>query len=117
MGKLLDGFIAQYENEDAVLSLKDLMSDEEIGEWELLVKVFTDLEITEIGPSLAKINKYYRLNRNQEMALLALVKMLELMVATARDKVMLGQDPNGESLHPDNVTRVTNFDNGGGMFG
>ena len=39
------------------------------------------------------------------------------MVATARDKVMLGQDPNGESLHPDNVTRVTNFDNGGGMFG
>ena len=103
MGKLLDGFIAQYENEDAVLSLKDLMSDEEIGEWELLVKVFTDLEITEIGPSLAKINKYYRLNRNQEMA--------------ARDKVMLGQDPNGESLHPDNVTRVTNFDNGGGMFG
>ena len=50
------------------------------------------------------------------MALLALVKMLELMVAGARDKIMLGQDPTGaveQSLHQDHMS----FDNGGGMFG
>tara|TARA_Y100001963_G_C6589864_1_gene357455 strand:+ start:356 stop:706 length:351 start_codon:yes stop_codon:yes gene_type:complete len=116
MGKLLDGFIAQYEDESSVLSLKDLMSEDEIGEWELLVKVFNELEITNIAQSLKKVNKFYLLNRNQEMAILALVKMLEMMVVQARDKIMLGSDPTQamqDVMSKDNMS----FDNTGGMFG
>ena len=116
MGKLLDRFIAQYEDESAVLSLKDLMSEDEIGEWELLVKVFNELEITNIAQSLKKVNKFYLLNRNQEMAILALVKMLEMMVVQARDKIMLGSDPT--QAMQDVISKDTmSFDNTGGMFG
>jgi len=116
MGKLLDGFIAQYEDEATVLSLKDLMSEDEIGEWELLVKVFNELEISNIAKSLKKVNKYYLLNRNQEMSILALVKMLEMMVVQARDKIMLGGDPT--KVMQDVMSKDSmSFDNTGGMFG
>jgi len=87
MGELLDGFLAQYNDEDAVLSLKDLMSEEEIEEWELLVKVFNELEITAIGPNLKKVNKYYKLNRWQEMSVLALVKVFEMMLSNAKGRM------------------------------
>ena len=116
MGELLDGFITQIEDESTTLSLKELMSNKEIGEWELLVKVFNEIEITHIAESLKKVNKYYKLNRHQEMSILALVKMLEMMVANARDRMMLGADVEGaveQSLHQDHM----NFDNSGGMFG
>jgi len=113
---LLDGFLAQYDNEDGILSLKDLMSAEEIDDWELLVKVFNELEISELGPNLKKVAKQYNLNRWQEMSVLALVKMLEMMVANAKmrmgdvDKLVKG------IKQPLRDKTQFKFDSGG-MFG
>ena len=87
MGKLLDGFISQYDDEDSTISLKDLMSDDELVEWELMVKVFNELEIAAIGPNLRKIAKFYKLERWQEMSILALVKVMEMMLANAKDRM------------------------------
>ena len=87
MGKLLDGFIAQYDDESASISLKDLMSKEELVEWELMVKVFNELEIAAIGPTLRKIAAFYKLNKWQEMSVLALVKVMEMMLHTAKDRM------------------------------
>mgnify|MGYP003628221107 CR=1 FL=1 len=118
MGELLDGFITQIEDESTTLSLKELMTDKEIGEWELLVKVFNELEITHIADSLKKINKYYNLNRSQEMSILALVKMLEMMVAATRDRIMAGGTPDAAAmLEMSKNSDSISFDNTGGMFG
>jgi len=87
MGKLLDGFISQYDDEDSTISLKDLMSDDELVEWELMVKVMNELEIANIGDNLRKIAKFYKLERWQEMSILALVKVMEMMLANARDRM------------------------------
>ena len=87
MGKLLDGFIAQYDDEDSTISLKDLMSEEELVEWELMVKVMNELEIAAIGPNLRKIAKFYKLERWQEMSILALVKVMEMMLSNAKDRM------------------------------
>ena len=87
MGKLLDGFISQYDDEDSTISLKDLMSDDELVEWELMVKVMNELEIANIGDNLRKIAKFYKLERWQEMSVLALVKVMEMMLANARDRM------------------------------
>ena len=112
MGELLDGFLAQYDDEDAVLSLKDLMSKEEIEEWELLVKVFNELEITAIGPNLRKVNKFYNLNRWQEMSVLALVKVFEIMLANAKGR--MGEvEKRMAALDKINME----LDNTNGMFG
>ena len=74
MGELLDGFISQYDEEDSTISLKDLMSDDELVEWELMVKVMNELEIANIGPNLRKIAKFYKLERWQEMSVTSLSK-------------------------------------------
>lgn len=87
MGKLLNGFIAQYDDEGSSISLKDLMSEKELVEWELMVKVFNELEIAAIGPTLRKIASFYKLERWQEMSVLALVKVMEMMLSTAKDRM------------------------------
>jgi len=112
MGELLDGFIDQYDSEDGVLSLKELLTEEEIIEWELLVRVFSELEITSIGPNLKKINQFYKLKRWQEMSVLALVKMLEIMVGEAKDRMEMVEGKM--KLNMDNLTSLDNTD---GMFG
>ena len=65
---LLEGFLAQYDNEDGVLSLKDLMTEEQIDDWELLVKVFNELEISELGPNLKKVAKQYNLQMARDVS-------------------------------------------------
>ena len=112
MGELLDGFLAQYDDEDAVLSLKDLMSKEEIEEWELLVKVFNELEITAIGPNLRKVNKFYKLERWQEMSVLALVKVFEMMLGNAKGRM---DEVETRMKTLDNINKK--LDNTNGMFG
>ena len=83
MGKLLDGFCEMIEADEDVMSIAELMTEEEIQQWELLDKCFTDINVTTIGKDLKKVSSFYKLERWQEMSILALVKMLELMIKTA----------------------------------
>jgi len=112
MGELLDGFIAQYDDENTSISLKDLMSKEELIEWELMVKVFNELEIAAIGPTLRKIAAFYKLDRWQEMSVLALVKVMEMMLHTAKDRMDEVND-RMEALDKINME----IDNSDRMFG
>ena len=112
MGKLLDGFISQYDDEDSTISLKDLMSDDELVEWELMVKVFNELEIAAIGPNLRKIAKFYKLERWQEMSVLALVKVMEMMLSNARDRM---EEVEGKMAELDKLNME--IDNSDRMFG
>ena len=112
MGKLLDGFIAQYDDEDSNISLKDLMSQDELVEWELMVKVFNELEIAAIGPNMRKIAKFYKLERWQEMSLLALVKVMEMMLANAKDRM---DEVQGKMADLDKLNME--IDNSDRMFG
>ena len=79
MGKLLDEFVSQMQNEDDSLNIKEMLSEEEVEEWELLVKVLLDIDAANIAKDIKKISKFYNLKRWQEMSVLAFVKMLELM--------------------------------------
>jgi hypothetical protein len=40
-----------------------------------------------MGPNLRKIAKFYKLERWQEMSVLALVKVMEMMLANAKDRM------------------------------
>tara|TARA_R110000744_G_scaffold264321_3_gene378614 strand:- start:111 stop:449 length:339 start_codon:yes stop_codon:yes gene_type:complete len=112
MGELLDGFLAQYDNEEGGISLKDLMTQDELEDWELLVKVFNELEITAIGPNLRKVAKFYKLNRWQEMSVLALVKVFEMMVGNMKGR--MGEvEERMKTL--DGINE--DFNNTNGMFG
>ena len=79
MGELLDEFVTQLTNDSSELDIKAILTEDELDDWELLVKVFTDIRITNVGEDLTKISKFYKLKRWQEVSVIALVKMFEVM--------------------------------------
>ena len=85
MNELLKGFLKLAESQDSKLSIHELLSEEEIFEWETLVKAFDSIDIMNVGKDLKKISKTYQLDHWQEMAILAYVKILELMIKRAKD--------------------------------
>ena len=86
MGELLDGFVSLMEGEEDKLSIAELMSDKEIDDWELLVKCYTEMNVTSIATDLTRISKFYNLERWQEISILSLIKMMELMVKEATEQ-------------------------------
>ena len=107
MGELLDEFVTQLTNDSSELDIKSILSEDELDDWELLVKVFTDIRITNIGEDLTKISKFYKLERWQEVSVIALVKMFEVMWVMNKPQLEELQD----SMGPSPKTDI------GGMFG
>ena len=86
MDKLLESFLEMAKGDgDKNLSVETLLTDDERFEWETLVKAFDSIDIMNVGRDLEKIVKTYKLNRWQELSILAYVKLLEMMVKRARD--------------------------------
>tara|TARA_R100000963_G_C4548020_1_gene42197 strand:+ start:135 stop:470 length:336 start_codon:yes stop_codon:yes gene_type:complete len=111
MGELIEGFLQAAENKDEVLSVEKLLTDEERVEWECLVKCYDSIDIMNIGKDLEKITKIYKLNRWQEMSILAYVKILELMMTRAKDAGAL------DIMDKMKVPSTKKEDYTGGMFG
>jgi hypothetical protein len=103
MGKLLNEFVAQMETDQESLNIKDLMSVEEVEDWELLVKVLLDIDATHVAKDIKKISKFYNLKRWQEMSVLAFVKMLELMFMKSKPHLEALQESmeKMDSINPD----------------
>jgi len=114
MGEILDGFIAQMEADEDKMDIRSLLSTEEVEEWELLVRIFQDIDVANIGKDLKKISKFYNTKRWQELSVLALVKMYEMMWKTHRPQLEALQSKIS-SL--DKVDPKLGIDNSGGMFG
>ena len=83
----MEGFISQFDNDEDNVNLDNLMSTDERLEWETLVKCFNDINIVDIAKTVKNIPKVYKLNRYQDLAILAYIKTLEMMVAVARDNM------------------------------
>jgi len=103
MGELLDEFVIQMQSEEDSLNIKEMLTEEEVEEWELLVKVLLDIDASSIGEDIKKISKFYNLKRWQEMSVLAFVKMLELMFQRSKpllDEVQARMDKL-DSINPE----------------
>ena len=85
MNEMLVGFLKSAKDEKQGLNVAKLMTDEEQLQWEVLVKAMDSIDIMKIGVDLEKISKTYQLEKWQEMAILAYVKVLEIMVRTAKE--------------------------------
>ena len=88
MGKLLEGFVSLIEGDEDLLSISELMTEEEVDDWTLLVKCFNELNVSTIGKDLKRIDKFYNLNRWQELSIMALIKLMELTVKEAEEHQM-----------------------------
>ena len=85
MDNLLEGFLQLAKGNDKNLSMEELLTEQEKFEWETLVKAMDSIDILNVGKDLEKVAKTYKLQRWQELSLLAYVKLLEMMVKRAKD--------------------------------
>ena len=109
MNEMLVGFLKSAKDEKQGLNVAKLMTEEEQLQWEILVKAMDSIDIMKIGVDLEKISKTYQLEKWQEMAILAYVKVLEIMVRTAKEA-------SPESFPPE-ATPPTQDTYTGSMFG
>lgn len=112
MNKLIKEFLSLAKN-DEPLTLKDLMSEEETTSWEVMVKAMDSIDILHVGRDLEKVSKMFILNREQQLFLLAYVKLLEMMIGRAKDA---GADKVIDSISTNSGPSM-NDSYSGSMFG
>ena len=112
MNELLESFMKLAEDNETALSIESLMSEDEKFEWETLVKAFDSIDVMNVGRDLKKIHKTYKLERWQEMSILAYVKILEMMIRRAKES---GAMDMMDDIKPTTKTNKTEYD--GRMFG
>ena len=89
---MIDAFIKMMEDDAKDIDIKELFKNKkELIEWEKMVHVFETIQIDNVSEGLKEINLKFKLNRQEELVILAYVKFLELMVYKvnlAKDMIM-----------------------------
>ena len=89
---MIDAFIKMMEDDAKDIDIKELFKNKkELIKWEKMVHVFETIQIDNVSEGLKEINLKYKLNRQEELVILAYVKFLELMVYKvnlAKDMIM-----------------------------
>jgi len=80
MAELLEAFLEKLLDEGSTIDIKSELSSDELLHWETLVKIFDEIDMEKIALSVEKINQRYKLERWQEVSVLAYIKLLEIMV-------------------------------------
>ena len=57
MNEILSDFLKRAEDNSSILSIEDSLSEDELFEYEVLVKAFDAIDIMYVGRDLKKINK------------------------------------------------------------
>ena len=89
MNELLKNFLDAAADDTKVLSVEELMTEDERIEWETLVKALDSIDVMNVGRDLEKVTKMFTLTRWQEMSILAYIKILELMRMRAKETGVL----------------------------
>ena len=56
MGEVLEAFVKLMDGDEDMLSLDKILTKEEKEEWEILVKIFRDIQVQSIVADVKKIN-------------------------------------------------------------
>ena len=116
IGEVLEAFVKLMDGDEDMLSLDKILTKEEKAEWEILVKIFRDIQVNSIVEDVKKVNKFYNLERWQELSVLALVKMMELMIKDVQASPAMQKLQDSLTTLENVNTPETDFGNGG-MFG
>ncbi len=110
---MIDAFLKMMEDDAKDIDIKGLFKNKkELIVWEKMVHVFETIQIDNVSEGLKEINLKFKLNRQEELVILAYVKFLELMVYKvnlAKDMIM--QDKGDD----ESTTKAESYS--GSMYG
>ena len=111
MTEIIEGFLEMVAGKETHLSIQDLLTEDELFEYETLVKAMDSIDVMHVGRDLTKITKTYKMNRSQQVAVMAYVKTLEMMIKRAKESGAIDMMKDALPV-PEN-----NTDYSGSMFG
>jgi hypothetical protein len=116
MGTLLETFASAIQNPEGADSIvmNDFMSDEDRLSWEKLVDAFDSIDILHVGKDVVKVSKKIKTTHEEDVAILAYVKVLELMVKRAKDVQRIAV-PTGKKVNLKKDPKNSPYE--GSMFG
>lgn len=77
---MLKEFVDLVDSKDEIVDVASLFSKAELQKWEKWIEIFESIRIDNVAIGLKQVSKTYKLNKTEEVTVLAYVKFLELMI-------------------------------------
>ena len=78
---MLKEFVKLVDSDDEIVDVKNLFTKADKRKWEKWIDIFETLRIDNVASGLKDVSETYKLNKTEEITILAYVKFLELMIA------------------------------------
>ena len=77
---MLKEFVKLVDSDDEIVDVKNLFTKADKRKWEKWIDIFESLRIDNVALGLKEVSETYKLNKTEEVTVLAYVKFLELMI-------------------------------------
>ena len=77
---MLKEFVDLIESDESLVDVANLFSKADKRKWEKWIDIFETIRIDNVASGLKDVSETYKLNKTEEVTVLAYVKFLELMI-------------------------------------
>jgi len=77
---MLKEFVKLVDSDDEIVDVKNLFTKADKRKWEKWIDIFESIRIDNVASGLKEVSETYKLNKTEEVTVLAYVKFLELMI-------------------------------------
>ena len=109
---MLKEFVELIDSDEEMVDIKNLFTTADRRKWEKWIDIFETIQIDSVAKGLKEVSETYKLNKTEEITILAYVKFLELMIAKVEVVGRMGKEmkaESGQQIKPDS--------NWSGMYG
>jgi len=99
---MLKEFVELIDSDEEMVDIKNLFTTTDKRKWEKWIDIFESIRIDNVASGLKEVSKTYKLNKTEEVTVLAYVKFLELMINSV-GRMEKGKE---ESIGKDTVSPV-----------
>ena len=78
---MLKEFVELIDSDEEMVDIKELFTTADRRKWEKWIDIFETIQIDRVASGLKDVSETYKLNKTEEITILAYVKFLELMIA------------------------------------
>ena len=78
---MLKEFVELIDSDEEMVDIKNLFTTADRRKWEKWIDIFETIQIDRVASGLKDVSETYKLNKTEEITILAYVKFLELMIA------------------------------------
>ena len=96
---MLKEFVALVDSDESIVDVADLFTKADKRKWEKWIDIFESIRIDNVASGLKEVSETYKLNKTEEVTVLAYVKFLELMInSVGRMEKEIGKDKVGQKV-------------------